>query len=199
MSYDNSCNLTYMTNGSQDAIAAIEQALIALRRDQLRRGFRGPGGARGGPGFERGGPPRGDRRPPGGDSPPPEWMHDHHGHHDRSLGGAARFRLLDALVAAAARGERMGISEIADAIHVDQPRASRLVNDAVERGLITRRTDERDARRSVVELSDAGRALLETSRATRRSAVTEALDGFTPDEIATFSALLARFVASWPR
>lgn len=198
MSYDISCNITYMTNGSQDEIAAIEQALITLRRDQLHRGFRGPG-ARGGPGLGRGGPPRGDRRPPWGDGPPPERTHEHHGRHDRALGGDARFRLLDALAAAAAKGERMGVSEIAEAIQVDQPRASRLVNDAVERGLITRRADERDARRSVVELSDAGRALWETSRATRRSAVTEALDAFTPDEIATFSALLARFVASWPR
>lgn len=198
MSYDIGCNITYMTNGSQDEIAAIEQALITLRRDQLHRGFRGPG-ARGGPGAERSGPPWADRRPPWGDGTPPEWMHERHGHHDRSLGGAARFRLLDALAAAVAAGERMGISEIAEAIRVDQPRASRLVNDAVERGLITRRADERDARRSVVELSDAGRALLETSRATRRSAVTEALNAFTPDEIATFSGLLARFVASWPR
>lgn len=73
------------------------------------------------------------------------------------------------------------------------------MNDAVERGLITRKADERDARRSIVELSDSGRALLETSRATRRSAVNEALQGFTPEELSTFAALLTRFVAAWPR
>ena len=93
----------------------------------------------------------------------------------------------------------MGISEIAEAIHVDQPRASRLVNEAAERGLVTRRADDRDARRSVVELSDAGRRLLESAHATRRSAVTTALSGFTPEEVSTFSALLARFVEAWPR
>lgn len=82
---------------------------------------------------------------------------------------------------------------------MDQPRASRLVNEAAERGLVTRRPDERDARRSVVQLSDAGRALLETAVATRRSAVTQAVAGFTPEETATFAALLTRFVAAWPR
>jgi DNA-binding MarR family transcriptional regulator len=90
----------------------------------------------------------------------------------------------------------MGISEIADAIGVDQPRASRLVNEAVERGLVTRRADERDARRSVVELSAAGRALLHSAHVNRRTAVTDALAGFSAEEVATFSALLSRFVAN---
>jgi DNA-binding MarR family transcriptional regulator len=124
-------------------------------------------------------------------------MRMHSGPHDRSLGGAARFRLLGALLTA--EGRRMGISEIAEAISVDQPRASRLVNDSAERGLVTRRADERDARRSVVELTDAGRTLLESARATRRSAVTDAVSGFTSEETATFAELLGRFVAAWPR
>ena len=93
----------------------------------------------------------------------------------------------------------MGISEIAEAISVDQPRASRLVNEAAEQGLVTRRADDRDARRSIVELTDAGRALLESARETRRSAVTDALAGFTPEETAQFAQLLERFVAAWPR
>lgn len=89
----------------------------------------------------------------------------------------------------------MGISEIAEAIGVDQPRASRLVNDAMERGLVTRRADERDARRSVVELTDAGREALEATRATRRNAVAEAVAAFTSEETVTFANLLTRFVA----
>ena len=93
----------------------------------------------------------------------------------------------------------MGISEIAEAIGVDQPRASRLVNDALERGLVTRRADERDARRSIVELTDAGRAALETTRENRRTAVADALAEFTPQETATFAQLLTKFVAALPR
>lgn len=93
----------------------------------------------------------------------------------------------------------MGVSEVAEAISVDQPRASRLVNASADHGLVTRRADERDARRSVVELTDAGRALLESARATRRSAVTDAVADFSPEDLATFAALLGRFVAAWPR
>lgn len=176
-----------MTAERQDPVAAIEAALVAMRRDQQRGRLhrRGPGG---------------DGPAPWGDGPPP-WSRGerggHHGPHDRSLGGAARFRMLDALFSAG--DERMGISEIAEAISVDQPRASRLVNDSAERGLVTRRADERDARRSVVELTEAGRALLESARTTRRTAVTDAIAGFTPEETATFAALLTRFVEAWPR
>lgn len=140
------------------------------------------------------GPPwTGGHRPPWGDGPPPMRMRSHA--HDHTLGGAARFRLLEVLVRADP-AIRMGISEIAEAIGVDQPRASRLVNEAVERGLVTRRADERDARRSVVELSAAGRSMLQSARANRRTAVTDALAGFSAEEVATFSALLSRFVGN---
>ncbi len=93
----------------------------------------------------------------------------------------------------------MGISEVAIAIGVDQPRASRLVNDAAERGLVVRAVDPRDARRSVITVTDAGRALLESARESRRTAVTEALAGFTPAETETLAALLTRFAAAWPQ
>jgi DNA-binding MarR family transcriptional regulator len=99
------------------------------------------------------------------------------------------------MVGALRERDGLSVSEIADAVGVDQPRASRLVGDAAERGLVTRRPDERDARRSVVQLTDAGRALLESAESRRRSAVADALAGFTPEETATFAALLARFVA----
>jgi DNA-binding MarR family transcriptional regulator len=115
------------------------------------------------------------------------------GPHDRTFGGAARFRLLGAL----RERDGMSVSEIAEMIGVDQPRASRLVNESAEHGLVTRRADEKDARRSVVELTASGRAMLETANAKRRSAVTDAVAGFTPQETATFADLLTRFVAGW--
>jgi DNA-binding MarR family transcriptional regulator len=197
-----------MSGPSQEDVQKIEQALVAIRHSQSHarmheRGFRGgpdalhgdgaghgwPGGPgvpgssggewhRGGPGFGRG---------------------QGHGPHDRSLGGAARFRLLDALRSVEGAEKPMGVSEIAEAIGVDQPRASRLVNDAAERGLVRRDVDPRDARRSSVQLTDAGRAALEAAHSNRREAVTDALADFTPDEIASFAALFSRFVAALPR
>lgn len=111
------------------------------------------------------------------------------------MGGAARFRLLAAL----RDHDRMSVSEIADTIGVDQPRASRLVNDSAARGLVTRRADERDARRSVVELTDAGRAVLTSANVTRRTAVTDAVASFSAEETTQFAELFTRFVAGWTR
>ena len=116
-------------------------------------------------------------------------------HRDGSLAGAARFRMLDALAAEPG----LGVTEIAQAIGVDQPRASRLVNESVDRGLIRRTPDPRDGRRSVVELSASGRAVLDAAHSNRRAAVADALAGFTPAEVETFAGLLWRFVEAWPR
>lgn len=107
--------------------------------------------------------------------------------------------MLEALLAAERDEKRMGVSEVAEAIGVDQPRASRLVNAAAERGLVTRKADERDARRSVIALTASGRDHLSTAHETRHSAVRDAVAGFTPEETSQFAALLTRFVAAWPR
>ena len=79
------------------------------------------------------------------------------GRHDRSLGRAARFRMLDALEAAERDGRALTISMIGEAIGVDQPRASRLVQEASDAGLVRRTADPADARRSIIELTAAGR------------------------------------------
>lgn len=153
-----------MERGSQDPISRIEIALMTMRRDQQARRL------------QRGRGPRA------------------HSPHDRSLGGAARFRMLDALEA----GPRT-VSEIAGAVGVDQPRASRLVAEAVDRNLVRREIDPRDARRAVVELTSGGRSFLRSAHESRRSAVETALDGFTASERSQFAGLLERFVAAWPR
>ena len=187
MSYDNNCKITYMVSESQDPVSAIEAAVVALRHSRPR----GPGRAgHEGPPWMRGGPSSAAEHDGSGGEHPPRMRR---GPHDRTLGGAARFRLLGAL------GEHDGlsVSEIADLIGVDQPRASRLVNDSAERGLVTRRADERDARRSVVELTGQGRTILSRANESRRTAVTDAVAEFTAEETETFAALLTRFVAGW--
>jgi DNA-binding MarR family transcriptional regulator len=108
----------------------------------------------------------------------------------RGLPGAARFRLLAAL-----RSGPSSVSELSEQIGVDQPRASRLVADAAMRGLVERHPDPADARRIVVELTTAGSSLFERLKESRRSAVENALAGFTAEERETFAALLRRFVA----
>ena len=111
--------------------------------------------------------------------------------HEHPFASMARYRLLSVLDRL---GDGASVSELADAIHVDQPRASRVVADCVARGLATRSIDPTDARRSVIALADAGRAVLDERRRERRSAVEAALQGFSPDERQQFAALLTRFV-----
>ena len=177
--------MTYMDQESQtpastDPVSLIERALMTMRRDQqarrLQRGGPGGPGGTGGRHGRHGGPKHGIHGP------------------DRSLGGAARFRMLDALESGART-----VSELADATGVDQPRASRLVADAAERGLLRRGVDPNDARRAVIELTDAGRAHLTDAHQTRRAAVETALGGFSADETARFAEFLDRFVTAWPR
>ena len=87
--------------------------------------------------------------------------------------------MLEALDAATAP---LTIGAVADAIGVDQPRASRLVQQAIDLGHVVRQTDPSDARRTLIGLGDGGRELVARVRAERCAAVEAALAGFTPDE-----------------
>ncbi|MDR6971950.1 MarR family winged helix-turn-helix transcriptional regulator [Leifsonia shinshuensis] len=196
-----------------DIVAMIEHALLAVRRDQSRRrppwaegAAHGHGhghhGGHWGPPFggapfvgQSGGAPFGGM--PFGDSARPGP--GRRGGRDGSLGRIARVRMLEALEAADAEGRSLSVSGIAAAIGVDQPRASRLVQEGVERGLVRRIPDPSDARRALIQLTTSGRALLGELRTHRRSSVETALAAFTPEEARTFAELFDRFVRAWPR
>lgn len=110
--------------------------------------------------------------------------------------GPARLRMLDALIAAPGS---LSVSEIAEAVGVDQPRASRLVQQAVQMGLVEREPDPEDARRTRVRLTVQGEGLVSGFRGRRRDAVRSALESFTDAERAEFARLLAKFADAWPR
>ena len=59
---------------------------------------------------------------------------------------------------------RIPISEIARRTHVDKAWISRSVRDLETKGLVARRDDERDARKSQAHLTEPGRELLEKIR-----------------------------------
>ena len=124
-----------------------------------------------------------------------EHRHGRVGHRgrarERHMVGMARHRMLSVL----AERPGLGVTELAESIGVDQPRASRLVNDAAESGLIRRSPDPRDGRRSVVELTAAGREHLESTRRERRATVEAGIHGFTDAEATTLADLLERFAA----
>lgn len=197
---------------SSDAASRIERALGRLRRPRPGapsgggQRFRDPGGPFPGGPAGTGGfghipfPFSGDRAVAGGPfpwggsgadrgrrQPGPPWHRD-----DAGPGGPARIRLLEAL-----EGGPRTITELAEAIGVDQPRASRLVAFGVRGGMLHKGQDPADARRAVVELTEAGRAALAGARDRRRDALQRGLAGFTPEEAEAFAALLERFVDGW--
>lgn len=155
----------------------------------MRGGPHGGRGAHGDP-REHGrgghGDPHGGQRPHGA----PPW-----GPHAR-FAGPARLRLLEALSAAPAP---LTVSEIADAIGVDQPRASRLVQQSVQLGLVRREADSDDARRTRIVLTEEGSRIVRGFRGDRRDAVADALAGFTDAERAELARLLGKLADAWPR
>lgn len=181
-------------SSASDPVAAIQAAVDALRGGRGRRP--GPGG--------RFGP----------DDPPAHHHGDHggfgpHGSHGGfgarrgfggppgfglgPLGGRAAFRLLAVL---AANGPK-SISELADMIGVDQPRASRLARAAIAANHVRREADPADARRSILVITDAGRSVLTDAHDRHRALVEAALADFTEAERGEFASLLGRFVEAW--
>lgn len=185
-----------MTESSPDAADApatrIATALARLRGPRPAWGPGRPGGF-GGRGF---GPPPGfapSHVPhPHRDGGPP-WRGGDHGPMGRM---AARVRLLDAL---AQSPDPLSVSEIAERIGVDQPRASRLVQAGVAAGHLKREVDPTDARRTNVVLTDSGRAIADQARTARLSAVDTALAGFTAEESEQLARLLSKLADAWPQ
>ena len=112
------------------------------------------------------------------------------------MGGPARLRVLEALAAASTP---LSVGEIAEAVGVDQPRASRLVQQGVELGLVRREVDPDDARRTRVALTEQGSAIARSFRGERRDAVGTALEGFTDLERDELARLLTKLAEAWPQ
>ncbi|MDT3345059.1 MarR family winged helix-turn-helix transcriptional regulator [Microbacterium aquilitoris] len=135
---------------------------------------------------------------PHSDGGGPPWIRGERGFGPgaRLAGAPARIRLLDALVHAE---NPLSVSEIAEAIGVDQPRASRLVQQAVELGFAAREADPDDARRTRIALTVEGRRRAGDFRGERRERLSQALADFTAEERAELVRLLGKLAASWPR
>ncbi|GIG70242.1 MarR family winged helix-turn-helix transcriptional regulator [Phytomonospora endophytica] len=105
----------------------------------------------------------------------------------------ANFDVLDVIEAAG--DEAVGVREVASALSVDQPRASKLVAGAVEAGYVRREADQADGRRTLLVLTEAGRDVVDRAHVARQGAMRRATAGWTAEERETFAGLLTRFVA----
>jgi len=109
-------------------------------------------------------------------------------------GAPALIRMVEALSSAS---EPLSVSRLAEAIGVDQPRASRLVQQGVDRGWVRREADPDDARRTRIALTPEGARLFRGVRGERREALARALAAFTDDESAELARLLTKLADNW--
>lgn len=89
-------------------------------------------------------------------------------------------------------GEAM-VSTVAERLGIDPSRASRLVSDLVTAGYAARAVSQQDARRTIVELTARGHAVLEAVRGYKWLMMGAFLADWTAEEIETFIPLLHRF------
>ncbi|HRQ65440.1 MAG TPA: MarR family transcriptional regulator [Xanthomonadaceae bacterium] len=91
-------------------------------------------------------------------------------------------------------GRHPGLSanEVAERTAMDKVAVSRAVNALLESGRLLRDTHENDRRRSILELSDAGRAIYEQVAPAALAFERALLDDFSAEERAQLFALLDR-------
>lgn len=111
--------------------------------------------------------------------------------------------LLDVLIAIWAPSNEFGddagtetmVSTIATRLHIDPSRASRLVSELIGKGLARRAVSQKDARRTIVQLTDRGQAIVDAVRRFKFLVMGKFFSGWTTEELETFVPLFERFVA----
>lgn len=89
-------------------------------------------------------------------------------------------------------GETM-VATVAERLNIDPSRASRVVSEMVDLGYARRAVSQADARRTIIELTKAGRAIVEAVRAYKFLILGDFLNGWGAEELATFLPLLRKF------
>ncbi|ODT47093.1 MarR family winged helix-turn-helix transcriptional regulator [Devosia sp. 63-57] len=90
------------------------------------------------------------------------------------------------------QGETM-VGTVADRLAIDPSRASRLVSEMVDRGFARRAVSQADARRTIIELTAQGEAVVDAVRAYKYLILGDFLGTWSPEDIAAFVPLLKRF------
>ena len=95
-----------------------------------------------------------------------------------------------------ARNAPIAGTEVARQLGVDQSTASRLIRPLEDAGLIARTTDEADRRVAWLDVTDAGRSVLERIHGQRRTDAERVLQDWSVDDVAELARLLTRFQRS---
>lgn len=91
--------------------------------------------------------------------------------------------------------DEMEVMMLADATYLLAPSMSRILKDLQKRGLLTRRSDERDLRRNLVSISPKGTDLINTLSPRSEAAYTEIAERFGPTNFNQLGKLLLKLEA----
>ena len=110
---------------------------------------------------------------------------------------------LDVLVAIEAPTNEFGINPgetmiatIAERLGIDPSRASRLVSEMVEAGYARRAVSQADARRTIIELNERGKAVVEAVRAYKFLVIGDFLSDWDEEALKAFVPMLHKF-STW--
>ena len=123
-----------------------------------------------------------------------------HGMQHEALAGEFRGRVeishvlvVDGVCRVSAAGTEVTVHRIAEQLDVERSTASRLVDSAVRASWVTTEASTTDARRTVVSLTEAGRALEQRARTFRRDYLATLLGGWVDGDVADLARLLDAF------
>jgi len=93
-------------------------------------------------------------------------------------------------------GQEMTVGVVASRLGIDPSTASRLVMETINAGYLSRATSQTDSRRLRLELTDAGRELVEAAHHYQRVVFEYVTREWSEQERQEFARLLSKFVAS---
>lgn len=116
----------------------------------------------------------------------------------RKLGAGMELSHLDviSLVNRLSTSQDVTVGAIAEHMHIDHSRASRVAADLVKRGVLSRDVSQEDARRTIVVLTDHGKRLVSDVHDIKADVLRKALADWSQQELETFGELYARFLGA---
>jgi len=101
--------------------------------------------------------------------------------------------IISAVEAGPAGDSEVTVGMVAERLSIDPSRASRIVADAVDKGLVRRVASQADARRIGLELTDTGKSHAAAIRAYKWSLFAQTLGEWPEEDLVTFARLFDRF------
>lgn len=108
------------------------------------------------------------------------------------LGHAVELATVRTLRAVETAGPRATVGEVALALDVAASTATRMVDRAIDDGLLVRAPSREDGRRRELSLTDLGRTVLDQSTQVRRWGLEAATSGWPAEDLELLARLLAR-------